>query len=300
MDMKDKIEKYILNQLKPSEKADFEIEMHQNSQLKEQVELEQVIVNQIRVRAFVDKQINQAKEELAQEKIDESTPEQMIEAEKGVFYSIEADETGSEFQLEEELAFNSNRFIKDQQISEPNKEKQERKTVRIMIYSVVSIAAALALFFIVQGVWQGRQYDQLYATNFTGYTNDYLATDGTYRGDAEIDSMQISAMRAYEKKDFASAVIQFTRILSSNDNPDIRFYLAIAQMETGQIKEAQTNLQTLYLQPGEYRYFEQIRWYLALLHLKLHHKTEVKQYLNELIILEGKYWDKAKEVQKEL
>lgn len=297
MDMQDKIEKYILNQLTPSEKADFEIEMYQNPQLKDQVELEQAIVNQIRVRAFVDKQINQAKEELDKEKIGESTPEQIIEVEEGVLHSIVP---GSEFQRERKLAIKSNLVFKDQQIAEPDKEKQERKTIRIVIYSVVSIAAVMALFFIVRGVWQGRQYDQLYATNFNAYTNDYLTTDGTYRGDAEIDSMQVSAMMAYEKKDFATAVIQFTRILSSNDNPDIRFYLAIAQMETGQIKEAQTNLQTLYLQPGEYRYFEQIRWYLALLHLKLHHKTEVKQYLNELIILEGKYWDKAKEVQKEL
>lgn len=297
MDMQDKIEKYILNQLTPSEKADFEIEMYQNPQLKDQVELEQAIVNQIRVRAFVDKQINQAKEELDKEKIGESTPEQIIEVEEGVLHSIVP---GSEFQRERKLAIKSNLVFKDQQIAEPDKEKQERKTIRIVIYSVVSIAAVMALFFIVRGVWQGRQYDQLYATNFNAYTNDYLTTDGTYRGDAEIDSMQVSAMMAYEKKDFATAVIHFARILSSTDNPEIRFYLAVSQLETGQIKEAQTNLHTLYLQPGEYRYYEQIRWYLALLHLKLHHKTEVKKYLNELIILEGKYWDKAKEVQKEL
>lgn len=189
-----------------------------------------------------------------------------------------------------------NRAFVDQQITAAKKEMQKSKTIRLTLYSVVSLAAMLVLVFFVHGVWQGQQYDQLYASNFTAYTNDYLATDGAYRGDAAIDSLQVLAMQAYEKKDFATAINLFTRVLTTTYNPEFRFYLAIAQMETSQTNQALTDLQTLYHQSNEYRYYEQTRWYLALVELKLHNKAEAKKYLYELIKLEGVYWDKAKEL----
>ncbi|MDP1621232.1 MAG: tetratricopeptide repeat protein [Bacteroidales bacterium] len=236
MDKQDKFEKYILGQMTEPEKAEFENELENNPLLKEQLELEQDIVGQIRNRAFVDRQINVAKKEL-----------------------------------------------------------QRGKVIRLIFYSVTSIAALFLVFFVVHGVWQGKQCDNLYAANFTTYT-DYLPTDGSYRGDAEIDSLLLKAMLAYEKKDFTSAETQFSQILSTKDNPEIRFYLAIAQLETGKIKEALNTLQMLYNYPIDYRYYEQTRWYLALVHLKLHHKSEAKKYLDELVALDGEYLDKAKEL----
>ena len=228
---------------------------------------------------------------------------QMGETEKAEFENELQNNPLLKEQLELERAIVTqiqNRAFVDQQITAAKKEIQKGKTIRLALYSVVSLAAMLVLVFFVHGVWQGQQYDQLYASNFITYPNDYLVTDGAYRGDVVIDSLQVMAMTAYENKDFATAINLFTRVLTITDNTEIRFYLAIAQLETGQKNEALTNLQTLYSQPNEYRYYEQTRWYLALVHLKLHQKADAKKYLHELITLEGVYWEKAKELLNEL
>ena len=241
MDTANKIEKYLLGQMTEAEKVEFEKELEDNPLLKEQLEMEQDIVEQLRDRSFVDSQITTAK-----------------------------------------------------------KEMQKGRIIRLISYSVSSIAALFLVFFVVQGVWQGQKYNKLYASNFTAYTNDLLATDGSFRGDAEIDTLQVAAMVAYEKKDFTSAETELNQILLVKDNPDLRFYLAITQLETGKTKEALKNLQLLYSQPIEYRYYEQTRWYLALVQLKLHEKGEAKKYLDELVAFNGLYLDKAKELLKSL
>lgn len=228
---------------------------------------------------------------------------QMGETEKAEFENELQNNPLLKEQLELEQAIVTqiqNRAFVDQQIIAAKKEIQKGKTIRLTLYSVVSLAAMLVLVFFVHGVWQGRQYDQLYASNFITYPNDYLVTDGAYRGDVAIDSLQVMAITAYEKKDFATAINLFTRVLTTTDNPEIRFYMAIAQLENSQTNQALTNLQTLYHQPNQYRYYEQTRWYLALVHLKLHQKTEAKKYLDELMRQEGVYWDKAKELLNKL
>ena len=235
MDTQDKFEKYILGHMTEAEKAEFEKELETNPLLKEQLEMEQAIVGQIRDRSFVGSQITTAK-----------------------------------------------------------KEMQKGRIIRLMSYSVSSIAALFLVFFVVQGVWQGQKYNKLYASNFTTYTNDLLTTDGSFRGDIEIDSLQVITMLAYEKKDFTTAETGFNQILLAKDNPDIRFYLAISQMENGKTEDALKTLKVLYVQPKEYRYYEQTRWYLALTNLKLHRKSEVKNYLDELVALDGVYLDRAK------
>jgi hypothetical protein len=192
-----------------------------------------------------------------------------------------------------------NRAFVDKQINAAKKEMHRGKVIRLISYSVTSIAALFLLFFLVYGVWQDKQYDKLYASNFTIYTNDYIPTDGSYRGDTKIDSLLVKAMLAYERKDFTTVETQFSQILSTKDNPEIRFYLAIAQLETGKTEVAMNTLQMLYSQPFGFRYYEQTRWYLILANLKLHHKSEAKKYLDELVALDGVYLETAKELQKQ-
>ncbi len=241
MDTQDKIEKYLQNRMIESEKAEFENELENNPLLKEQLELEQAIVEQIRNRAFVDKQIVAAKNEL-----------------------------------------------------------RRGKTLRLVLYSVTSIAAIFILSLFIPGLFTNPDFDQLYASNFTTYTNDYIMVDGVTRGETTIDSLQVKAMKAYENENFTEAETQFNQILAENENPELRFYLAVSQLQNGKTELAQQTLETLYVQTSDYWYYEQTRWYLALVHLKLHHKTEAKKYLNELIKLEGKNLDKAKEMINKL
>ena len=206
MDTQDKFERYLLNRMDINEKAEFENELENNPLLKEQLELEQAIVTQIRNRAFVDKQISTAK-----------------------------------------------------------KEMQKDKIIRLTLYSVVSLAAMLVLGFIVHGVWQGRQYDQLYASNFTVYNNDTPTNNDITRGQRD------------------------------------EIFFAVSKLQNGKTKLALQTLETLYEKTDNNTYYEQTRWYLALAHIKLHHKDEAKKYLYELVEIEGgEYLDKAKELLERL
>jgi hypothetical protein len=303
MEMQAKIDRYILNRMTDNERADFEIEMHNDPLLKEKVELEQAIVTQIRSRAYVDQQIKWAKEELHQEKFERYTLKQMDNVERTAFEKELENNTLLKDQLELEQAIVGQVRIKafvNEQVNTAKSELRRGKTIRLTIYSVISIAAMFILFFFVHGAWQQQRFDQLYASNFSAYTNDYIVTDGVYKGDSNIDSVLVKSMLAYEKHDFTLAETQFDQILLAKDNPEIRFFKALAQLEKGNLIVGIATLQMLYNQPKDFRYYEQIRWYLALVHLKLHHKTETKKYLNELIRLEGVYWDKAKELSVKL
>jgi hypothetical protein len=303
MDKQDKIEKYILNRMSESEKADFEIDLHNDPLLKEQVELERQIVEQIRNRAFVDEQINQAKEELNQKKFESYLRGQMTETEKTDFENELQNDPLLKEQLELEhkiVEQIQDRAFVDEQIVTAKKEMKKGKTTRMIYYSVASIAASFLLFFFGQGIYQNNKFDNLYASNFKTYTNDYVITDGINRGDVKIDSLLLTAMSAYEKKDYANAEIQFNQLLSEKDSPNIRFYLAIAQLETNETEIAIKTLDALHTQSAYFDYYEQTRWYLALAHLKNHKKSTAKKYLNELVAFDGNYLDEAKNLLDEL
>ena len=228
---------------------------------------------------------------------------QMTDAEKVEFEKELENNPLLKEQLELEKAIVGqirNRAFVDKQINTAKREIQRGKIIRLVSYSVSSIAALFLVFLVVQGVMQNRKYEQLYASNFTTYTNDYLGSDVMYRGDADVDSLQLIAMKAYEIKDFTFAELQFIQILLTNENPEIRFYLAMSQLENKKIKEALKTMQMLYNQPIEYRYYEQTRWYLALVNLKLHHKSEAKKYLDELVALDGVHLDRARQLMEKL
>jgi len=65
-------------------------------------------------------------------------------------------------------------------------------------------------------------------------------------------------------------------------------------------REALTLLNELYKKPKEFAYYEETRWYVALVNLKIHKKSVAENYLKELIELEGFYYDKAKELLNQL
>ena len=203
----------------------------------------------------------------------------------------------------------------DEQINIAKKEMQGGKTIRLTIYSVVSIAAIFIMVLLVQGVWHGQQYDKMYAENFIPYKDGYLenyvargeisrstnsGSGSLTRGEVVIDSLLINVFMAYNKGEFTKAELQFDQLLEHQDNPELRFYLAVTQLENGKAELAIKTLQPLYNLKQDYRYFEQIRWYLSLSHLKLHHKTEAMKYLNELILLNKVYWIKAAIIMKTL
>ncbi len=86
---------------------------------------------------------------------------------------------------------------------------------------------------------------------------------------------------------------------SGESNPQELEFLNATKLIAKQPEQALTALLKLYTYPYTYSYYEDVRWYLALTELKLHHKSEVKKYLNELVDSEF-YGEKAKKVLEKL
>ena len=286
-----------------TERLEFENAIQNDPFLNDLLELEKLIIEQIRNQAFAEEQIKTAKEELKQEKFERYLSGQMTETEKTEFENDLQNNLLLKEQLELEKSVVGqirNQAFVHEQIITAKKEMKNGRSIKMALYTITSIAAVFLLFFVINGIFQNQKYETLYAAAFEVYPNDLMDTGANYRGDATIDSLLLSAMAAYEKNKFTEAEVLFYEVLKKNENPEIRFYLAVAQLETGKTELAINTLNSLYSQPKDFPYYEQTRWYLALAHLKLHQKSEAKKYLEELVAYENEYWDKAKEMLRKL
>ena len=303
MNAENNIERYLSGEMDETERLEFENAIQNDPFLNDLLELEKLIIEQIRNQAFAEEQIKTAKEELKQEKFERYLSGQMTETEKTEFENDLQNNLLLKEQLELEKSVVGqirNQAFVHEQIITAKKEMKNGRSIKMALYTITSIAAVFLLFFVINGIFQNQKYETLYAAAFEVYPNDLMDTGANYRGDATIDSLLLSAMAAYEKNKFTEAEVLFYEVLKKNENPEIRFYLAVAQLETGKTELAINTLNSLYSQPKDFPYYEQTRWYLALAHLKLHQKSEAKKYLEELVAYENEYWDKAKEMLRKL
>lgn len=260
MDIQDKIERYLQNQMTESEKTDFEIDMHTNTKLKQQVEIETEIVTQIRNQAFVDAQIKTANEELNREKFERFLTDGMNKSEKADFENELKDDPllKEQFDLEAKIVdqIKDSSFV-DSQINTAQNEIKKGRSIRMRYYTIVSVAAVFIMILVMPFMYRNLRYNNLYKENYT----NIIALHGneTLRG----------------------------------VSPEKRFINAISKMEEGNIQNSQKILEGLLEQPKGFIYYEETRWYLALVHLKLHDKSEVKSYLQEVIDLNEKYKKQA-------
>lgn len=275
MDIQNKIEQYLQGQMTEAEKSDFEKDLADNDLLREQLELQKEIINQIKSRSFVNAQLAMAR--------------------------VEGENDSNK--LEQEIATQiRNRGFVDQQINAAKGEVKKGRTVQL-VRIALSVAALFLGAILIHGIWQNSQMEKLYAGNFEVYENDLTGT-GTFRGTTNqtgLDTLINLALIEYERKNFVEAEKQFSHILTlDTKNYVLRFYLGVCQLANHKTSEAIATFEKLYQQPKEFAYYEETRWYLALANLKIHKKSAAKNYLKELIQLEGFYYDKAKELEKNM
>ena len=135
---------------------------------------------------------------------------------------------------------------------------------KVMVTSWSAAAIFIGVFFVNSAI-QNSRMDRLYAEMYSAPHSDVMRGDNGVRGNSD-------------KKEFLAA----TKLLADN-HPE----------------QALDALEKLYSYPISYGYYEEVRWYLALTELKLHHKSEAKKYLNELAGSEA-YDEKVKKVLSEL
>lgn len=275
MDIQNKIEQYLQGHMTDAEKGDFEKDLADNDLLRQQFELQREIINQIKSRAFVNAQLEMAKSE------------------------VENDSDELEQKIVTQIR---NRAFVVEQINKAKGEVKKGRTIRL-VRVALSVAALFLGVVFIHGIWQNNQMEKLYAGNFEVYEND-ISQAGIFRGEnqqSDADSMLTIAMLSYESKRYDVAIELFDRIISlSGEKPEIQFYKAISLLAMNKNREALTLLNELYKRPKEFAYYEETRWYLALANLKIHQKSVAGNYLKEIIQLEGFYYDKAKELERNM
>jgi outer membrane protein assembly factor BamD (BamD/ComL family) len=180
---------------------------------------------------------------------------------------------------------------------------------------VLGIAALFAIVFLV--IQPGKKSDfELFAENFSPIENKISFTptsDNISRGmkECKIENLELYnekecelvklALQEYNEKSYVEATKYFNSLRTEvkQKNPIIVFYLANAQLQSGQVLEAIDNLSYLSQYPGDISK-EEINYYLALAYLKNGKRENAKDLLEVICGKNSKYSDKSCEILMKL
>lgn len=145
---------------------------------------------------------------------------------------------------------------------------------------VASLVAAVALLLLGSWWWIGRgtkasDFDSLVAAELAiPYPNTLHPV--SIRGQA--DSSQVGrAFNAYEKKNYGEASQAFSAYLQEHTDPNVRFFLAMSQLE--QADEAAATKNLVRVTEKSALFSTQANWYLGLLAIKKQAWGEARRYL---------------------
>ena len=160
--------------------------------------------------------------------------------------------------------------------------RQQKSKVRKLVMSITSIAAIIAIVFSLNIYQDNRRMDKLFETYYTPLEYDSQLMS---RGEETISSELISAMEAYQNKDYVTALQIFNTMPQVDENYLI--YKAICLLETEQTEDAITLLEKLVTNGEGTEYYQQACWYLALAYLCNHEEdkflnfVELNHYMNK-------------------
>jgi hypothetical protein len=189
---------------------------------------------------------------------------------------------------------------------EQNKKTGE-KSVRLMIYSISSAAAILALVFLLN-FFNNKPNQSLYQAYFELPTNQYF--DLTSRGIPEIAELSQESknlithfFELYDEKRYDTALSLLTSKFSDEElkqYPELLFYVSICQLELDKSTEVEKNLKFLSELGDSYPYYQEVDWYLSLTYLKKGQKEQAKKLLEKIKDDDGHYAKKASDLLNEL
>lgn len=145
-----------------------------------------------------------------------------------------------------------------------NKPTKDHIIMKRFISMAASIVLIATLGFIgLQELSSNNSLENIFQENYTPYAN----LSGQVRGDVnEEASALLSAMSAYDAKDFETAANELRALLATEESAFNYFYLGMSNIEIGKMESAIDNFNTVL---NNYNTFsEQARWYLSLAHLK--------------------------------
>ena len=194
---------------------------------------------------------------------------------------------------------------------------EETKVISIQSFlKVISIAASLILIFLV---WQPQHSsDKKLFANYSShldsssiwdFTNSDLIKEQTgLRGEEEYfrnysydETLQLlEAINLVKEKEFDKGKKIFTKLHVEKDkNPGLTLYLSIAQLNTGDLDKAITNLEYLN-KLQSFLYQDDAKFHLAFAYLKENKRKRAKDLLKDLVNSKSKYSAQAKQTLKKI
>ena len=161
---------------------------------------------------------------------------------------------------------------------------------------VLAAAASVALAVAASVIWQQSQPPQnekLFLAYFQPFDSP---GSGLTRGSSE-ETLKTKAYDAYDNGRYAEAITYFDKILKTTPDPISHLCLGNAQLEIGQLAEAEKTFNHMLAKHSEL--VTQANWYLALTYLKQGKMERAKATLWE-ISKSSTYGEKARNLLNEL
>jgi len=168
-----------------------------------------------------------------------------------------------------------------------NKIKNETKTIslRSNFLKLMSVAAIFAIgFFLLKP--QADLYIQ-----FAEHSALEIQVKGTNQGNL------LKAADFFNTKKYKESIPLFNTYLKEKNDSEIKLFLSIAQLETGDLDKSLKGFTEIYNLNNSLK--NKATWYLALTHLKKNEKSKAKDYLRK-IPETSSYYTKANKLLKKI
>ena len=251
----DLLDQYVMGKLQGEQLTKFEQQLSFDAQLRRQVELEKAIIKNIR---SVGRQEYRLKLKNLHQKVQEATSE----------------------------ASSNKAESKHIQLQSRDNHKPNRSYWLIAASVLLLVVGSLiiALYFTDRS-----DADAVFISYYEPYPSAY-----TERGQPENADLRTAAFNTYSQGKYPESIELFERILLTEEDEEILFYLGNAYLSADRPKEAETTFMQ-YL--SKYQEFSvEASWYLSLSYLKQSKLSEATQLLEQIAAENNDYSEKASEI----
>ena len=118
---------------------------------------------------------------------------------------------------------------------------------------------------------------------------------------SEADNLFLSeGFELYSQGEYAKALTKFNQI-SDNNQRSVSLFSAISLLETGNAKQAVQLLESAISDYGEgWEYYQDAQWYLALAYLKSKQEEDAEKMLQQIVVENRFYAEKASKLLQDL
>lgn len=318
----DRIDRYLLNEMTLEERKEFEIEMGTNFKLKESIELQRLIIKELKRQSLLSFFQNVEKKKAKSNSLIPAGDE--IETSD---FIIEEEHPSSEAVLENSISeeyssahsysyYNKLKKYKSRNIAASKVIKESTAhpaSKKFYINNKWILAAAAVLIGVIFIIWQPHlsSNQSIYDSYAFAYTPDNLLISNSAintRGDgvyfenfsSSENALISEAFQLYNEQDYNSAKLIFERVLRPrNRNIELLFYMSLAQLFSNDNEKAIENLIYLVAQnSNEYIFHNDYMYYLALAYIKNNQPRKARKILKVLVKNNEAYSSQARSILK--